>query len=390
MILFLVFALAGAAQASAPAAPADPAAELSGLVAKLRQKTDDEALRTQIIRLALSMKPRPAIPKEAVQHMKRGADLFRKAAGRDDFEHAAQEFQQATLAAPWLADAYGALGAARGMAEDSDGAAENLKLYLLAAPNAANADLVRKKIATLDDVGEIEWVAIPGGMFMMGSESGNPDERPAHRVTVHPFEIARTLVTNRQYNRCVLNGPCPPQNQNCLNPDLLLGCPHADFSDPDQPAVCVDWMQARIFSQWAGGRLPTEAEWEYAARGAGRAQRYPWGNEEAARERAVVNDGVGGCGRKATEPVCSKPRGNTAQGLCDMAGNVWEWVLDGYHRSYAHAPADGSAWDNLTGSYRVIRGGSWLSDPASARATCRNADPGFFSDDIGFRPVRRR
>jgi formylglycine-generating enzyme required for sulfatase activity len=100
-------------------------------------------------------------------------------------------------------------------------------------------------------------------------------------------------------------------------------------------------------------------------------------------------DGGDGCGRDSTWPVCSKPSGNTTHGLCDMAGNVWEWVQDWYHDSYDGAPTDGSAWETPTGSYRVFRGGSWLGDARSVRAAIRNLNlPGYRPGRVGFRLAR--
>ena len=121
---------------------------------------------------------------------------------------------------------------------------------------------------------------------------------------------------------------------------------------------CLDWQQAVDFCAWAGGRLPSEAEWEYAARSGGPSSsyKYPWGNDAATCTYAVMDDGGYGCGTGRTWSVCSKPAGNTSQGLCDMSGNVWEWVEDWYHGDYTGAPTDGSAWVSPT---RLVPGVSW-------------------------------
>jgi formylglycine-generating enzyme required for sulfatase activity len=220
----------------------------------------------------------------------------------------------------------------------------------------------------------IEWVNIPGGSFMMGSDDWS-DTKPRHQVTIKSFQMAKTLVTNKQYQACVAAGACTA-------PDYA----GESFKGDDQPAVSVDWNQAKAFSEWVGGRLPSETEWEYAARSGGKEQRYPWGDEEATCERAVMEYG---CGRKATWPVCSKPTGNTKQGLCDMAGNVMEWVQDWYHRPYAGAPTDGSAWENPTGDARVARGGSWDLAAGGVRSALRYSnDPGNRFNLLGFRPSR--
>ncbi len=225
----------------------------------------------------------------------------------------------------------------------------------------------------------IEWVTIPGGSFMMGA-GDLTDTKPRHEVTVETFQMAKTLVTNKQYQACVQAGACTPPS----------GIP-SDMQADDQPVVDVDWNQAEAFSEWVGGRLPSEAEWEYAARSGGKERKYPWGNQDATCKRAVISADADGCGRNATWPVCSKAAGNTKQGLCDMAGNVWEWVQDRYHGSYDGAPTDGSAWENAAGSSRVMRGGSWHFAARYARSARRGRGaPGYRFSYLGFRPSRSR
>ena len=218
----------------------------------------------------------------------------------------------------------------------------------------------------------IQWVRIPGGTFIMGAAEVGSYAQLQHRVSIKTFEMAKALTTNKQYKACVAAGDCTPAAS--LDPM---------FGGDDQPVVGVDWRQAQAFAEWAGGRLPSESEWEYAARSGGKDQRYPWGNEEAACSLAVVS----GCGN-STAPVCSKPAGNTRQGLCDMAGNAWEWVQDWYHPSYEGAPADGSAWED-SGVPRVYRGGAWYSAGEYALAAYRGFhDPDYRFDGLGFRVAR--
>ena len=230
----------------------------------------------------------------------------------------------------------------------------------------------------------IQWVTIPGGSFTMGADDVGPDARPRHRVAVRTFQMAKTLVTVEQYKACVDAGACAAPNTGAF-------CNWGQTGRERHPINCVDWNQAQAFSSWAGGRLPSEAEWEYAARSAGKDWKYPWGDEHATCERAVMNDRGLGCGRNSTWPVCSKPVGNTEQGLCDMAGNAWEWTQDWYHNSYNRAPDDGSAWENPAGSARVYRGDSWSSVGSLARASSRQGGvPGGQSGNLGFRPARSR
>ena len=226
----------------------------------------------------------------------------------------------------------------------------------------------------------IQWVSIPGGTFSMGTGTG--DEGPAHQVYVEGFQMAKTEVTVEQYKACVDAGACTA-------PGMDGYCNWGAAGKENHPVNCVDWSQAKAFAEWAGGRLPSEGEWEYAARSAGKDREYPWGNEDATCKRAVISDGGDGCGKDSTWPVCSKPQGNSEQGLCDLAGNVWEWVQDWYHDSYNGAPTDGVAWESPTGSVRVLRGGSWYDGASFTRAALRYyAVPGISGSDIGLRPVR--
>jgi len=138
---------------------------------------------------------------------------------------------------------------------------------------------------------------------------------------------------------------------------LSSKCNSKNAGREDHPMNCVDWDQAKAYCAWEGKRLCTEAEWEKAARGAD-GRLYPWGNEVATCEYAVMDEGGNGCGTGTTMAVGSKPLGASPYGALDMSGNLSEWVEDEWHENYIGAPTDGSAWvDSPRVFGRVIRGG---------------------------------
>jgi len=230
----------------------------------------------------------------------------------------------------------------------------------------------------------VDWVALPLGSFSMGSNSGGSEELPVHTVAVPAFEIGRTEVTNHEFQACLDLGGCldTPYTEEGCNWDMPGREAH--------PVNCVSWEQAHDFCAFAGGRLPSEAEWEYAARSSGQLIEHPWGNLPAAScGQAVMNEGGPGCGIGTTWQTCGKTPGNTADGLCDMAGNTWEWVQDWYHATYSGAPTDGSAWESPPSTVRVTRGGGFGDQAYYMRVSARNgAAPGFRSEYLGFRCAR--
>ncbi len=234
----------------------------------------------------------------------------------------------------------------------------------------------------------LEWVAINGGVFTMGTDDGSDlfyDAKPIREVTIKTFDMSKTLVTVEQYAECVIKG-------GCTEPDMGSYCNWGVTGRQKHPINCVDWDQANVYAKFKGARLPSESEYEYAAKSGGKNQKYPWGMDEPTCNNVVMSGNGGyGCGSNGTMPVCSKPAGNTTQGLCDMAGNVWEWVQDKYQSSYVGAPTDGRAFEGA-GSDRVVRGGSFLSrDAGGLRADYRYLyAPGYPVVDVGFRLARSR
>lgn len=218
----------------------------------------------------------------------------------------------------------------------------------------------------------VEWVRIPGGSFKMGSSGSDAgsDEKPVHTVDVQTFEIAKTEVTVAQYRKCVEAGACsaPTTGDKCN----WVGGREA------HPVNCLDWDQSSAYAKWVGGRLPTEAEWEYAARAGTTGERY--GDIDAI---AWYSGNSGNRTHRVGQKQANK------FGLNDMLGNVWEWVQDCSHGSYDGAPSNGSAWETPEGFFRVIRGGSWYYDASYARAANRlNRMPSTRSFNLGLRPAR--
>ena len=224
---------------------------------------------------------------------------------------------------------------------------------------------------------------IPAGSFWMGCNEAvdsqcSGDEKPYHEVTLSAYYIDKTEVTQGEYKKCVDAGTC-----------AVPGCDWDPSGTPNRPAVCVNWTQAKDYCAWAGKRLPTEAEWEKAARGTD-GRKYPWGNQTATCEYAVMYDGSDyGCGTGGTWDVCGKsPAGDSPYGLCDMAGNVWEWVSDWYGSNYySNSPASNPT-GSVSGSLRVFRGGSFYY-AGSLRASDRSGvSPSYDSYYLGFRCAR--
>jgi len=245
---------------------------------------------------------------------------------------------------------------------------------------------LKDAVAAGEPATPIEWISISGGKFTMGTDSGEKgfeDVKPIHEVAIKAFDMSKTAVTVGQYAKCVIKGKC-------TEPGAGEYCNWGKAGRQLHPVNCVDWGQAKKYARFKGGRLPSESEWEYAATSGGKNQKYPWGNEDATCDKAVMyGNGGNGCGTNSTMPVCSKTAGNTAQGLCDMAGNVWQWVQDKYQNSYTGASADGSAFEGA-GSSRVLRGGSFFTQDAwDLRAGNRaRGDPGDRYGSIGFRLAR--
>ena len=213
-------------------------------------------------------------------------------------------------------------------------------------------------------------VRIPAGEFLMGNRE--TERQPLeHRVYVSEFLIDKTLVTWGQFKRFA------GATGTSLPPD-----PPYWGIDDDHPAVFITWEEAKAYCEWVGGRLPTEAEWEKAARGTD-GRKYPWGNEEPDSQRAVYRRNWGDV---ATDSVGAHPSGASPYGLLDMGGNVWEWCADWYDEKYYEVSPARDPKGPSTGRAHVVRGGSWDSRPSVLSCSCRNwGYRGYREGDFGFR-----
>lgn len=227
-------------------------------------------------------------------------------------------------------------------------------------------------------------VLVPAGEFLMGNEVEG--DAPSHRVYLDAFYIDRQEVTNARYLKFV-ESTRHRAPQHVIDPqyDLWAGAALTP-GVADLPVVNVDWSDADAYCRWAGKRLPTEAEWEKAARGTD-GRLYPWGNE--APSFARLNFSRRWQGVYTLQPVGSYESGSSPYGAQDMAGNVWEWVSDWYDAgSYAAGPSRNPQGPS-SGSSKVLRGGSWTNTADSVRATHRREeDSDMRNSDSGFRCAR--
>ncbi len=211
-----------------------------------------------------------------------------------------------------------------------------------------------RAVTCRNDLGERSKTVTPAEvadarLFLSSPTPGAVGKAGIEWVDLGRFSISKTEVTVGQYRKCVEAGACTAPNDKSSDQYCNWGYSGRE----DHPVNCVDWDQASAFAKWVGGRLPTGDEWTYAATSGGKVWEYPWGDEEATCRRAIMDDGGVGCGQDRTWPVCSKPAGNSTHGVCDLAGNVWEWTQE------------------AEASLRVYRGGGWGSPASSLRGRYR-------------------
>jgi formylglycine-generating enzyme required for sulfatase activity len=225
-----------------------------------------------------------------------------------------------------------------------------------------------------------DWVTIPADAFVRGSDKSKDkqaydDETPQRRIYLSEYQIARVPVTNTQYKVFVdATGHRKPAHWE--GGQIPKG-------KTDHPVVYVTWQDAMAFCTWAGVRLPTEAEWEKAARGTdGRI--YPWGNQPPDAKRCNFGGKVGD-----TTPVGIYPDGASPYGVMDMAGNVWDWVNDWYEAGYYSVSPGSNPQGPTTGSSRILRGGAWYHYDDFVRSANRSYNhPVNWYVSYGFRCVR--
>lgn len=241
-----------------------------------------------------------------------------------------------------------------------------------AAPEEATQQPEAAGPPVADDMAEI-----PGGVFVMGSDADDPEDAPSHEADLPAFEIDRFEVTNLDFAAFAdaTGYVTYAEDHSVANWRDEWG-----IGQDNHPVVMVTWDDARAYCEWLGKRLPTEAEWETAARGDD-GRRFPWGNDWDPNRANVKERGLRG-----TSAVGSFGDGASPFGVEDMVGNVWEWTADWYQAYPGNTTADPYYGEQ----FRVTRGGGWFDEEPQATAFNRNAaDPGkTANDDLGFRCAR--
>ena len=254
-----------------------------------------------------------------------------------------------------------------------------------------NEETPDPKVVRINPIDGAELVFVPEGEFQMGVEiirtmelclsfrddclqEDFTDEEPVHTVILSGFLIYRQEISNRMYRLCVDQGSCQPPTFSDF---------YTNESYLNHPVVYVDWYEAADYCAWADGRLPTEAEWEKAARGDDQ-RFYPWG-EDVNCQKANYK----GCFVEMTNPVDGLPDGASSFGVLNQAGNVSEWTADWYGPDYYSLSPNINPAGPDSGELKVIRGGSWKNLALGLRTTNRAANfPEIFSTGIGFRCVQ--
>jgi formylglycine-generating enzyme required for sulfatase activity len=239
-------------------------------------------------------------------------------------------------------------------------------LFVFSIPVSGSAEAFQGKSRSLKD--PVPMVYLPGGTYVLGAEKGFPDEQPQHEVKLDAFYIDIHEVTVGQYQRYLKETGLKP-------PSFWL----PGVGSLDEPVVGLCWEEAAAYAAWAGKRLPTEAEWEYAARGGTIGLKFPWGNEPDLDYANLDSFGI--------LPVASlKPNG---YGLYDMIGNVWEWCSDWYDSGFYSTSSKDNPKGPEEGKHKVLRGWAWNNRKGHATVTKRHKLlPVVKSYFVGFRCVK--
>ena len=219
---------------------------------------------------------------------------------------------------------------------------------------------------------EPKFCLIPAGTFTMGSDDNLPNEAPAHKIYLDAYYIAKTEVTNAEYYPFWLESGGTDSEYTPISYGGEFGTwPEIAKTKPDHPVIGISWDAAVAYAAWRGMRLPTEAEWEKAARGTN-AKRWPWGNTFTQRIKGTtVHANVWQQSGAQLQPVGNYPTGVSPYGAHDMAGNVWEWVADWYSETFYYRSPDRNPKGPAVGSHRIVKGGSWLNPETFARCATR-------------------
>ena len=326
----------------------------------------------------------------------------------ESYDQALESYKKAAEVFPDFPELHYNMGGLYLKLGDAQQAINHFQKYIVLAPNTSDLTEVQSYIIILkqalekqksvqstfknrDDIMEktlaeqkqkYTSVAVPSGEFIMGTDEAREDAYPEHKVYLDAFEIDRYEVTNAQYWEFLNYIKKTNDHSKCFKEEPS-GKDHTPrfweneyYNNPDYPVVRIDWYDAYAYTAWAGKRLPTEAEWEKAARGSD-GRKFPWGNEWDPAKCNLSGE---------PKPVGSVESGKSVYGCYDMAGSVYEWCADWYLDTYyAEAPSKNPKGPN-NGIRRVIRGGSRFSKPFQIRTNTRKSEQSnLFNLALGFR-----